>query len=113
MTVSPSFRTLVLDQLGRVLPAVRAKGMFGGVGLYAGEIFFALIHDDVLYLKADGSTRLAFEARGMAPFRPYGPGGPQMAYYQLPEDVLEDADALRRWVEDALAVARRARTNRA
>lgn len=36
--------------------------MFGGVGLYAGELFFALIDDDILYLKADDTTRAAFEA---------------------------------------------------
>lgn len=109
MAVSASFRTLVLDQLGRVVPSVRAKGMFGGVGLYAGELFFALIADDVLYLKTDDATRAAFEARGMGPFRPYGPEGPPMHYYQLPEDVLEDAEALRPWVDDAIGVARRAK----
>ncbi len=109
MTVSASFRTLVLDQLGRVLPVVRARRMFGGVGIYAGELFFALIDDDILYLKADDATRPAFEARGMGPFRPYGPDGPPMHYYQLPEDVLEDAEALRPWVDDALGVARRAK----
>lgn len=36
--------------------------MFGGVGLYAGELFFALIDDDILYLKADDATPAAFEA---------------------------------------------------
>jgi DNA transformation protein len=113
MSVSPSFRTLVLDQLGRVLPSVRGKGMFGGVGLYAGELFFALIADDVVYLKADEQTRPAFEARGMGPFRPHGPDGPPMQYYQLPEELLEDAEALRGWVDDAVGVARRSKRKRA
>jgi DNA transformation protein len=113
MAVSPSFRTLVLDQLARVLPSVRAKGMFGGVGLYAGDLFFALIDDDILYLKADDTTRPAFEARGMGPFRPYGHDGPPMQYYQLPEELLEDAEALRSWVDDAVGVARRAKRKRA
>jgi DNA transformation protein len=113
MAVSASFRTLVLDQLGRVLPNVRARRMFGGVGLYAGELFFALIADDVVYLKADDTTRPAFEGRGMGPFRPYGPGGAAMQYYQLPEELLEDAEALRPWVDDAIGVARRAKTKRA
>ena len=43
MAVSSGYQTFVLDQLGRVLPTVRARRMFGGVGLYAGELFFALI----------------------------------------------------------------------
>jgi TfoX/Sxy family transcriptional regulator of competence genes len=32
-----------------------------------------------------------------------------MQYYQLPADLLEDADALRPWVHKALDVARAAR----
>ena len=39
--------------------------MFGGVGIYAGELFFALIADDTLYLKADDQTRSEFERRGL------------------------------------------------
>jgi len=49
MSVSPSFRIFVLEQLGRVLPDLRVRSMFGGVGLYSGERFFALIDDDTLY----------------------------------------------------------------
>ncbi len=30
-----------------------SKRMFGGVGLYAGALFFALLAGDVLYLKTD------------------------------------------------------------
>lgn len=39
MAVSPTFRDYVLDQLGRVAADVRSRGMFGGVGLYSGELF--------------------------------------------------------------------------
>ena len=46
--------------------------MFGGVGIYAKEAFFALVDDDVLYLKVDDSNRGDFEARGMSPFQPFG-----------------------------------------
>ena len=70
MPVSPTFRTFVLDQLGRVAPRVRGRSMFGGVGIYAGAQFFALIADSTLYFKVDDSNRPDFEARGMGPFRP-------------------------------------------
>jgi DNA transformation protein len=81
--------------------------MFGGVGLYSGDVFFALIDDDVVYLKTDALTQPAFEARGMKPFRPFGEDGAAMGYHQLPEDVLESPEALREWAEGAIAVARR------
>jgi DNA transformation protein len=80
--------------------------MFGGVGIYSGELFFALIADDTVYFKTDESTRHEFEARGMGPFRPFGDDGGTMQYYQLPEDLLEDPDALRPWAEKAVAIAR-------
>ena len=105
MPVSAGFRTLVVDQLSRVLPVVRTRAMFGGVGVYAGDLFFALIDDDVLYLKVDDSNRSDFESLGMEPFRPGGEGGEVMQYYHLPEDVLEDAEALQPWVQKAVAVA--------
>ena len=104
MAVSPGFRTLVVAQLSRVLPVVRTRAMFGGVGVYAGELFFALIDDDTLYLKVDDTNRADFEGLGMGPFR-FGDGTEVMQYYHLPEDVLEDAEALQPWVDKAVAVA--------
>ncbi|OGU04459.1 MAG: hypothetical protein A2W29_05570 [Gemmatimonadetes bacterium RBG_16_66_8] len=106
MAVSPSFRTFVMDQIGRVAASVRDRAMFGGVGIYAGDMFFAIIADDVLYLKVDATNRADFEARGMGPFRPFGEGGEVMQYYQVPDDVLEDAESLRPWVDKAVGVAR-------
>ena len=88
MAVSAGYRTFVLDQLRRALAGVRAKRMFGGVGLYADELFFALIDDDALYLKVDDETRPEFERRGLRPFQPFGEGTAAMQYYQLPEDLL-------------------------
>jgi TfoX/Sxy family transcriptional regulator of competence genes len=112
MSVSPTFRTYVLEQLGRVAPDIRARSMFGGVGIYSAELFFALIDEDTVYFKVDDGNRAMFVARGMGPFEPYGPGGGSMQYYAVPEGVLEDADVLPQWVEAALAVARRKKTRR-
>ena len=103
MTVSPSFRTFVLEQLGRSVPGIRGRSMFGGVGIYA------LIADDTLYFKVDESNRAEFEARGMGPFRPHGEPGEVMGYYHVPEELLDDAELLGRWAEQAILVARRAK----
>ena len=109
MSVSAGFRGFVLEQLGRVLHNVRGRSMFGGVGIYSGDLFFALIDDDTVYFKVDDITRPEFERRKMDPFRPYGPDGEVMQYYCVPGEVLEDAEALGDWAERAIAVARRAR----
>jgi DNA transformation protein and related proteins len=112
MSVSPSFRSFVLDQLKRTTPGIRARNMFGGVGIYAEEFFFALLADDTLYFKVDDGTRPQFRDRGMTPFRPYGEAGEVMQYYEVPADVLEDPEELGAWVAAAVAVARRAKGGR-
>jgi DNA transformation protein and related proteins len=113
MPVSSSFRTFIVDQLSRVVPRVRTRSMFGGVGIYAGELFFALIADDTLYFKVDESNRADFEARRMGPFRPYGDSGEAMGYYQVPDELLDDPETLRPWAEKAIAVAAPKRVKRA
>jgi DNA transformation protein and related proteins len=112
VAVSDSFRTFVLEQLEQTTRDVRPRRMFGGVGIYAGELFFALIDNDTLYFKVDEETRPAYVAARMEPFRPYGPDGETMGYYQVPADVLEDVDELRAWVTAAIAVAIRAQRGR-
>ena len=105
MPVSDSFRTFVLDQLGRAVPNIRHRSMFGGVGIYSGDFFFALIDDDKVYFKADDSNRPDFEARGLGPFRPFGEGGEVMQYYELSADLFEDVEELRNWAAKSIAVA--------
>ena len=106
MAVTDSFVEFVLEQLDSFGP-ITSKRMFGGVGLYAGDLFFALIAGDVLYLKGDDATRAAREAAGARPFqppnRPSGKGKNQ--YDSVPVAILEDRDALLVWVKQAIAIA--------
>ena len=105
MPVSNSFRSFVLDQLSRVTTGIRSRAMFGGVGIYAHDAFFALIAGDTVYLKVDDSNRADFEARGLGPFRPFDEHGEVMSYYALDESILEDLEELRRWCDKAIAIA--------
>ena len=112
MSVTDGFRDFALEQLQRAASDIRSRGMFGGVGIYAGDVFFGLIDDDVLYLKVDDSNRARFEARGLGSFRPSGQGGEMMQYYEVPPEVLEDVEALSEWVGASVDVARRAKRKR-
>jgi DNA transformation protein and related proteins len=107
MAVSESYRDFVLEQLGRVAP-VTGKAMFGGMGIYAQGLFFALIAEDRLYFKVDEATRPGFEQRGMEPFRPFGEDS-AMGYYEVPADVMEDPAQLVAWMNKALEVAAKAK----
>jgi len=111
MPVTDGFIAFVLDQLDPVGP-VTLKPMFGGVGLYADDLFFALIAADVLYLKGDAATQGEREAAGARPFQPY-PNRPRgkgrMQYYSVPAAILEDGDALVAWAKQSIAIAREQR----
>jgi len=111
MAFSKGYRDFVVEQLERVAP-VTAKSMFGGVGLYAQGLFFALIAEDRLYFKVDDTTRPDFERLGMKPFRPFGEEN-AMGYYEVPADVLEDVAQLEPWMRKAIDVAAKAKQRRA
>ena len=104
MPVTDSFIAFVAEQLDGV-GVITPKRMFGGVGIYANDIFFAILDNDRLFLKVDDSNRAHFISAGKGPFEPYGPGGETMQYYEVPIVVLEDADELARWAAKAIAAA--------
>lgn len=49
--------------------AVRTRRMFGGLGVYTGEVMFALAFDGEIFLKTMEATRPEFRASGSEPFR--------------------------------------------
>ena len=108
--VENEYVAFVLDALRPWAP-VAARRMFGGYGVYRGEIMFGLVTDDTLYFKTDGDNRGDYEAAGMKPFS-YARAGRKavvMSYHTVPPDLLESADELGAWAERAFAAALRAR----
>ena len=83
--------------------------MFGGQGIYRDGLMFGLVADGDVYLKADGEAAALFGAAGSEPFR-YEKAGRAvtMSYYRLPDQALDDPDALVRWAGIAFECARRA-----
>ena len=103
------FRDQVVSRLNAVAP-VTARGMFGGYGLYLEGVMFALIAYETLYFKVDDENREDYLAAATGPFI-YNRNGKliEMSYYQLPDAVFEDVEALAEWVQKAHAAARRAK----
>ena len=108
MTTSLEFKEYLFDQFAAFGP-VQIRGMFGGSGIYADGVMFALVADNVLYLKVDDGNRDDFEAADMKPFtyRHKNNSGPvAMPYWEVPAAVLEDSDDLAQWSTRALRAAR-------
>ncbi len=96
-----SFKDFVLDQLGD-LSGVSCRSMFGGYGLYRSDVFFGIIHKGRLYFKTDEESREMYRTHGMKPFRP-GATMTLKTYYEVPIDVMEDAEQLTDWAGRATA----------
>ena len=106
MTGSAAFCEHVRDLLSGLGP-LEMKRMFGGIGVYAGGPIFALIIEDVLYLKSDVVLAAELEAEGSAPFS-YLKAGEEVVmtgYWRVPESALDDPDEALDWARRAIGVA--------
>lgn len=96
------------------LGPIRIKRMFGGAGIYAGEVMFGLIADDVIHVKADAALAADLEAVGSGPFVWAPTSGPKagqriaMSYWRLPDSALDEPDQACAWGRRALDIARAA-----
>jgi DNA transformation protein len=87
-----------LKEIFEPFGAVSVKRMFGGHGVYADGLCFALETDGEVYLKVDDQNRAEFEAAGSSPFTYLAKGKPmQVAYWRLVASAYDDPDELRRW----------------
>jgi DNA transformation protein and related proteins len=100
-----SFKDFILDQL-RGLTDVEARRMFGSHALYQDETCFGVVSKGRLYFKIDESTIGEYRRRKMKPFRPNGKQTIK-SYYQVPVEILEDADELCVWAKRAIAAQKK------
>jgi DNA transformation protein len=108
MTATADFADYAVELLGAA-GRVAARRMFGGFGLYCDGVMFALIADDVLYLKVDERNRAALERAGSAPFTYEAKGRRTiMAYWRAPDDAMESRELMAPWARSALDAALRA-----
>ncbi len=114
MAVSRDFKAYVEELFGALGP-VRIKPMFGGAGVYADDLMFALLADDALYLRVDGETEPRFADAGSAPFTYAMKDGREISlgYWRAPDEALEGADEAEPWGRLALEAALRKRAAKA
>ncbi len=88
---------------------VRLKRMFGGHGIYADDLFFALESRGEIFLKTDAETQREFAAAGSLPFS-FDRAGKTMvtSYWRLPDAAFDEPEELAHWCKLALDAARRA-----
>jgi DNA transformation protein len=108
MSNSPDFVNHVVDLLSLVGP-VQARSMFGGHGVYARGVMFALVDDDELFLKTDDACRARFVEAGCRQWV-YENRVQRMestGYFRPPDEAHEDPEAMLPWARLALDAALR------
>lgn len=89
---------------------VRVRRMFGGAGIYADGLMFAVEAGGALYLKADEAFAAGLASRGSVPFTYETRDGRRrvMSFWRVPDAALDDGEDLAALSRRALEVARRA-----
>lgn len=110
MAVDESLVAWVAEALEPV-GTVTMRRMMGGATLYLDGAPFAIVTSDgVLRFKADAESDALWDAAGCERFSYEFPNGRigTMNYRRAPDDVYDDADAMREWAALRIAAGQRA-----
>jgi DNA transformation protein and related proteins len=103
---SQDFVAFAEELLSSVGP-VTVRRMFGGHGVYADGVFFAILDDDELFLKTDDETRARFVEADCRMWT--YPGTDETNYYRPPDEAHDDPESMAPWARLGLEAALRAR----
>jgi DNA transformation protein and related proteins len=103
---SKDFVAFAEELLSPVGP-VTVRRMFGGHGVYADGVFFAILDDDELFLKTDDETRARFVEADCRMWT--YPGTDETNYYRPPDEAHDDPESMAPWARLGLEAALRAR----
>jgi DNA transformation protein len=99
-----------LKEVFREFGSVEPRRMFGGYGLFHKGLMFALVADDILYLKADEANSLHFTERELEQFSYEKQGRAfKMSYFMAPDDLFDDPEEAKIWAERSYAAAVRSK----
>ena len=97
-----------LHELFASFRPVSVRRLFGGAGIYADGVMFALVSDGAIYLKVDETGEPAFESENLPPFTYDASSGKRaiMSYRRMPDRLYDDPDELSQWAARALDAAK-------
>lgn len=114
MVASPAFADFLREQISP-LGQISMRRMFGKTGVFCEGVMFGIVSDDTLYLRVDDQNRTTFkEAESSPPLRYVKQGRTiDLAFWQVPERLIDAPDELVTWARAALAAAHRVAAKRA
>jgi DNA transformation protein len=100
-----------LHELFAAFGPVGIRRMFGGLGIHADGVMFALAYDGLVYLKTDAHSVADFDREGSRPFGYATRDGRHTipSFRSLPDRLYDDTHELAGWAGNAVAATRRAK----
>ena len=113
MVASDGFAEFLREQLAP-LGRLDMRRMFGKTGVFCNGLMFGMVADDTLYVRVDDQSRTVFKEAEPAPPLNYEKQGRSidLAFWRVPEHLLDEPDELVTWARAALAAARRVAAKR-
>lgn len=113
MVASDSFAAFLHEQLAP-LGSITMRRMFGKTGVFCSGLMFGMVTDDTLYVRVDEHSQAVFREAASAPPLSYEKQGRaiDLAFWPVPERLLDEPDELLAWARAALATARRVAVKR-
>ena len=113
MVASDGFAEFLRDQLAP-LGRITMRRMFGKTGVFCNGLMFGMVTDDTLYVRVDDQNRDTFREAESTPPLNYEKKGAiiDLAFWRVPERLLDEPDELVAWARAALAAARRVAAKR-
>jgi DNA transformation protein len=113
LVASDGFAEFLREQL-TPLGHLTMRRMFGKTGVFCNGLMFGMVADDTLYVRVDDDNKSVFKEAESAPPLNYEKQGQtiDLAFWHVPERLLDEPDELVTWSRAALAAARRVAARR-
>jgi DNA transformation protein len=113
MVASDGFVEFLREQLAPI-GRVTMRRMFGKTGVFCNGLMFGMVTDDTLYVRVDDLNKAVFKEAEAAPPLNYEKQGQtiDLAFWRVPDRLLDEPEELVTWARAALAAARRVAAKR-
>jgi DNA transformation protein len=113
MVASDTFAEFLREQLAP-LGRVSMRRMFGKTGVFCDGVMLGMVTDNTLYVRVDDQNREIFREAESSPPLNYQKKGStiDLAFWRVPERLMDEPDELVAWARAALAAARRVAAKR-
>jgi DNA transformation protein and related proteins len=113
MVASDSLAEFLREQLAP-LGRVTMRRMFGKTGVFCNGLMFGMVSDDTLYVRVDDANRGFFAEAAAGPPLNYQKQGRtiDLAFWRVPDRLLDEPDELLTWARAAMAAALRVAATR-